>query len=175
MTIGRFFPTVLLALSVSVLSVGPVYAAFGFGDDSRGKSGLDMNYGYDVNTVTTVTAKVIAAPYLLEKEHVATDIRNEDGTFTACLGPASYWKSSGMPIAVNDEVVVKGSMAQGQDGKKYLIVQKLTNVTTGGNLDIRTESGISAWSSRGMGRTGRMNSSMGSRGTMMMRSGGMRR
>ena len=176
MTIGRFLPTVLFALFVSILAAGPAYAAFGFGsDDGRGKSGLDMNHGYDINTVTTMTGKVIAAPYIIEKEYVAVDIQNEAGTFTICVGPASYWKSNGVPVAINDEIVVKGSMAQGQDGKKYLIAQKITDTTNGGNLEVRTESGISAWSSRSMGGSGRMNSGMGTRGNTIMRGGGMMR
>ena len=173
MTTGRFLPTVLLALFVSILAAAPACAAFGFGsDDSRGKSGLDMNHGYDINTVTTVSGKVIAAPYIIEKEYVAIDIQNEGGTFTICVGPSSYWKSNGVPVAVNDEIVVKGSMAQGQDGKKYLIAQKITDITTGGNLEVRTESGISAWSNRSMGGSGRMNSGTGTRGNTMMRGGG---
>ena len=176
MTIGRFLPTVLFALFVSILAAGPACAAFGFGsDDSRGKSGLDMNHGYDINTVTTKTGKVIAAPYIIEKEYVAIDIQNEDGTFTICVGPATYWKSNGVPVAINDEIVVKGSMAQGQDGKKYLIAQQIIDTTNGGNLEVRTPSGISAWSSRSMGGSGRMNSGTGIRGNTIMRGGGMMR
>lgn len=178
MTICRFLQVSLLTLIVAVLTTGPVHAAFGFGsDDSKGKSGLDMNHGYDVNTVTTVGGKVVATPYIIEKEYVAIDIQNDAGTFTICVGPASYWKSNGVPVAINDEIVVKGSMAQGQDGKKYVIAQKITDTTTGGNLEIRSESGIATWSGRSTGgRTGRMNSgSMGTRGNTIMRGGGMMR
>lgn len=83
----------------------------------------------------------------------------------------------GIAINVNDEVTAKGSLAQGQDGKSYLMAQKLTDKTRGSRVELRDEKGIGLWSGRGMGemRLNRTERSMGFRGGMMRGGGGMMR
>jgi hypothetical protein len=41
---------------------------------------------------------------------------------------------------------VHGALAEGKDGKRYLLTQKLTNTTTGREIVLRNKEGVPAWS-----------------------------
>lgn len=169
MKIGRFPRILLMAVLLNVPLVGAAFAGFGFGDNDVGKSGLNFNKGYDINTVATVYGHVISSPQSGEKEHVFVDIRAGGETISLNLGPRSYWDKKEIPLRSNDDVTAKGSKAQGKDGKTYLMVQKLTNRTTGTQMIVRDERGGPAWSGRherGM---------MSGPGGMMRGGGGMMR
>lgn len=168
-----------LAVAINCLLAGAAFAGFGFGDDV-GKSGLDFTRGYDVNTVTNVSGRVASSPQSGEKGHTFVDIKTHGETVTLCLGPESFWAKNGFPLRPRDEVIAKGSLAQGKDGRTYLMVQKLSNRTTGAQMALRNEQGSPAWSGRNGGGM------MGGRGGMMdgggmmgrgsgMRGGGMMR
>ena len=68
-------------------------------------------------------------------------------------------------------------MAQGKDGKTYLMVQKLSNRTTGSRVALRNDSGGPVWS--GQNGNGMMSNSpaggMQQGGGMMRGGGGMMR
>ncbi len=166
---NRLLLMVILVAALNCLSVGAAYASFGFGfgGDDFGKSGLDFNKGYDVNTVTTVSGRVASPPHADENGHVFVDVSVGSETVSFSLGPNSYWEKNEIPLHVNDNVTAKGSKAQGKDGKTYLMVQKLTNRSTGSSLAVRNERGGPAWSGRNGG--GRMSDGPG----WMMRGGGM--
>lgn len=148
---------------------------FGFGSDNGGKSGLDLNRGYDINTVTTVSGKVTSLPRFIEKEQVIIEIKNGSDIVNVSVGPDSFWGANGITVNLDDDLSAKGSLAQGQDGKTYLMAQKLTNRTTGSQVELRSERGISAWSGRSMNSMrsgGRSGGGMRSSGGGMMRGGG---
>jgi hypothetical protein len=170
---GRFSLICTKAILLNFILLGTAFAGF-FGSDDKGKSGLDLNSGYDVNTVMTVSGKVTSTPHQIEKEHVVVEIRSGTDSFTVCAGPNAYWESKGIPISLNDELIVKGSKAQGQDGKTYLMAQKLTNNTTGAQVDLRSDKGTPAWSGRNMNvmGSGRTEGGMRNQGGGMMRGGG---
>ncbi len=176
---GRFSSVVLGALFLNCLLVGAADAGFGFGDD-RGKSGLDFTRGYDINTVTSVSGRVLSSPQSGEKKNVFVEIRAGSETLSLCLGPRYYWEKNEIPLRPNDDVVAKGSKAQGNDGRTYLMVQKLANRTTGSQVALRNDQGSPAWSGRsggGMmwGRGGGMTDGGMMRGGGMMGGGMMRR
>ena len=148
MKISRFPRIMLIAVLLNVPLVGAAFAGFGFGGDDVGKSGLNFNRGYDINTVATVSGHVISSPQSGEKEHVFVEIRAGGETISLNLGPRSYWDKKEIPLRSNDAVTAKGSKAQGKDGKTYLMVQKLTNRTTGAQMIVRDERGGPAWSGR---------------------------
>lgn len=174
MKTGRFSSIITLAVAFNCLLGSAAYAAFGFGGDT-GKSGLDFNNGYDVNTVMTVSGRVVSSPRTGESGHVFIDIKARGENFSLCLGPRSYWEERDAPLSRGDEVTVKGSVAQGNDGKTYLMVQRLSNRTTGSRVDLRNERGNPAWT--GMNGNGMMwnrgGGMMWNRGGGMMRGGGM--
>lgn len=168
----RFFSIVMLAIIMYCLLIGPAFAGFGFsfGGDEAGKSGLDFTKGYDVNTVTTVTGHVASSPQTGEKEHVFVEVKAGSETISLNLGPKSFWQNKEIPLHPNDNITAKGSKAQGKDGKTYLMVQKLTNKTTGSQVALRNDQGKAAWS--GWNSGGMMQGGGMTQGGGMMRGGG---
>ncbi|WP_243369962.1 DNA-binding protein [Geotalea sp. SG265] len=169
----------LIIIAVTILcsvSTGTARAGFGFGSGST-RSGLDLNGGYDVNTVTTISGTVIAAPRSTEEKQVTLQVKSGSETITVCVGPPSFWEARGITLNVNDQVTAKGSLAQGQDGKSYLMAQRLTVKASGAQVELRDERGVGLWSGRGMNGMGlnRQNRGMGFRGGMMRGGGGMMR
>lgn len=176
----RRLPIILcLALLLNCLLLAPAQAGiadfFGFAGSDKGKSGLDFNRGYDVNTVTTVSGRVTAAPRT-DAGQVIIEVKSGADTVSVSVGPKSFWDKKGIAVRVNDEVTVKGSKAQGEDGKQYLLSQKLVNRTTGGQLELRSEKGEPSWSGRSGSGTGMDHSTGGGMfQNGMMRGGGMMR
>ncbi len=142
---GRFSLILAWAILLDCLMLGTAFAAFGFGGGDEGKSGLDFDGGYDVNTVTTVSGKVISLPRQGDRKYTIIGISSREEKYYLYVGPSSYWEKNGIPVRVNDVISAKGSTAQGADGKTYLITQKLTNRTTGERLELRNEEGEAMW------------------------------
>lgn len=173
MTPGRFSIICIRALLLNCLLFGTAFAGF-FGSDDKGKSGLDFNGGYDINTVTTMSGRVIALPHSVGKENLIVEIKSGNNSLNICVGPESYWDKKGIAFNLNDDISVKGSKAQGHDGKTYVLSQKIVNKTTGAQVDLRNETGEPLWSGR---KTGSMRldapaGGMRNQGGSMMRSGG---
>lgn len=170
---GRFSLICIRALLLNCLLFGTAFAGF-FGSDDKGKSGLDFNGGYDINTVTTMSGRVISLPRSAGKENVIVEIKSGSETLNISVGPGSFWEKKGIAINVNDDISVKGSKAQGHDGKTYVLSQKIVNKTTGAQVDLRNDQGEPSWSGRSTGNM-RMDSPAGgmrNQGGGMMRSGG---
>ena len=170
---SRFFHIFALTIILNCIQVGAAFAGFGFGGIDEGKSGLDFNKGYDVNTVATVSGRVVSSVRTGEKEHLFIDIKAGSETINLNLGPKSFWEGKVFPLNPNDSVTVKGSKAQGKDGKTYLLVQKISNQTTGSQVSLRNDSGGPAWA--GPNANGMMSDSPGGgmkSGGGMMRGGG---
>lgn len=159
----RSLPIITLLVVVNCLLANQAFASFGFWGDDLGKSGLDFTKGYDVNTVTTVSGRVLSSPRTDEKGQVFVDVKAGSETISLSLGPKSYWEAREIPLRPNDDITAKGSRAQGKDGKTYLLVQKLTNRTTGGQIEVRNERGGAGWPAGSGGMRG---------GGGMMRGGG---
>jgi hypothetical protein len=172
-TIGRFFSIIIWAISLNCLLIGTVFAGF-WGSDDKGKSGLDFNRGYDVNTVSTTSGRSVSLPHPGENKNIIVEIKSGYETLNICVGPEAYWGKKGIAINLNDEINVKGSKAQGKDGKSYILAQKLVNRTTGAQVELRSEKGEPAWSGRNMDsmRSERPAGGMGNQGGGMMRGGG---
>jgi len=169
----RFFSIIILAFIFNNLLIGTVSAGL-FSSDDRGKSGLDFTGGYDINTVSTMSGQVVSLPHSGEKGNVIVEIKSDNQTLNISVGPESFWEKKGIAISLNDNLTVKGSKAQGKDGKSYVLAQKLVNRTTGAQVDLRSEKGEPAWSGRGLGSM-RPESPVGgmrNQGGGMMRGGG---
>lgn len=175
---SRVISTLFLALMINTVITGAAFAGFlGFGSDDKGKSGLDFNKGYDINTVATVSGRAASPPREGDRGQLFLEVRSGNGPVEVSLGPGSFWEKKGIPIRPNDEITVKGSKAQGQDGKTYLLTQKLVNKTTGSELELRSEKGDPVWSGRGSAGAGqgRFGGGMFQGGGMMRGGGGMMR
>lgn len=160
-----------MAIIFQTLLSMTAYAGF-FGSDDKGKSGLDFAGGYDINTVTTMTGRVTSSPQPGEQGNMIVGIRSGSETFNICLGPGSYWERKGIALNLNDELAVKGSRAQGRDGKAYVLAQKLVNKNTGAQVELRNDKGVPIWSGRNDGIRGGSGRGMMNQGGGMMRSGG---
>lgn len=148
MKAGHFSQICMKAIFINCLLLSTAFAGF-FGSDDKGKSGLDFTSGYDINTVSTVSGKAISLPHSVEKENVIVEIKSGNETFNLCVGSGSFWEKKGIAINLNDDLTVKGSKAQGKDGKSYILAQKLVNRTTGAQVELRSEKGEPTWSGRG--------------------------
>ncbi|MBJ6750243.1 DNA-binding protein [Geomonas anaerohicana] len=171
---------ILMAVLLNGLWLGNASAGFlGFGSDDKGKSGLDFNRGYDLNTVGNVSGRVSAAPHQVENEQFIVEVQTASGTVNLSVGPGTYWQKKGIAVRVNDEISAKGARAQGQDGKNYLLTQKLVNKTTGAAVELRSDSGDPVWAMKGTGagmrsQDGRFGAGgSGGFGGGFMRGGGM--
>lgn len=148
-------PVIHIILLLAVLSFPA--AAHAFWGNSDNQSGLNLETGYDINTVTTVTGRVVAL-------HTGDDHRNaqceleSNGTHTVVvLGPSRYWAEHGIVIKAGDEVAVRGSKAQGKDGVVYFLAQKISDTSQNSSVSLRNESGRPAWAGKGMGNGGMTN------------------
>lgn len=173
MTPGRWCSLITRAIILNCLLIAVVFIGVGFGEDV-GKSGLDFNQGYDINTVTTVSGRVASLPREDRRDNYVFEIKNGNESINICLGPGSFWEKKEMPVRLNDEITAKGSKAQGQDGKLYLLTQKLVNKTSGTQLELRNDKGEPVWSGRSMNVLRRDLPAGGERqpGGIMMRGGG---
>lgn len=167
-----FLHHITILIAMVFLQVAPVLAG-----DMSGKSGLDLDHGYDVNTVATITGKVSVTSYSGDRDMIFVDVSNSSEKVHLAVGPASYWEKHGIKLGLNDDIVAKGSKSQGKDGKLYLLVRKLENRTTGSLIELRTELGEAVWNGAKIKPVTKERPSSGrmQRGGEVMRGGGMMR
>lgn len=172
MSYRRLTLTLILSLFLSGPAGNASAGFLGFGSDEKGKTGLDFNRGYDINTVGIISGHVVSLPRAVESEQYAFEIQTGTGPVNVTVGPGSFWQKSGIAVRINDEVSAKGAKAQGQDGKEYLLTQKLVNRTTGTTVELRSENGAPVWSGKNSASSG-FRSQNGRFGGGSMRGGGM--
>ena len=120
--------------------------------ESDNRSGLNLESGYDANTVTTVSGRVISPPANQDQRHVQFELESAGTRIMVILGPARYWADNGIDLRVGDSVSVRGSKAQGKDGVVYLLAQKISDTTRNSEISLRNENGRPVWAGGGMGR-----------------------
>ncbi len=116
---------------------------------------LNFESGYDVNTVTTVTGRIISIQAGIDRLNIQLEIEGCGITMMVVLGPQSYWVDHGFPLKEGGEVAVCGSKAQGQDGVIYILAQKITETSQGVVVILRDESGHPNWAGGGSENGGR--------------------
>jgi hypothetical protein len=138
---------ILIAASALLLVLGGTADAFwGFGD-TRGsdKSGLDLERGYDRNTVVKVSGSVAVPPRPLAGGLVVVELNIQNERMVVVLGPAWYLQDDNLDWKIGDQVNVRGSLAQGKDGRTYLLSQQVS-VPGGVTIELRDENGNHSWS-----------------------------
>lgn len=146
---GRFSLVGIVVLLCAVWA-SPACAGW-FGSSSEWeKSGLDLQGGYDRNTVTTVTGKIARVITDGDAGPVLAEVRQGSGVTVLILGPQAFWQSHGLPLHEGSDVTARGSQAMGRDGRTYLIVEKLS--VDGSDIRLRSEAGRPAWSGGTMDR-----------------------
>ena len=143
--IQRFY--ILIAAAALLLVLGGTADAFwGFGDSGQqDKSGLDLEQGYDRNTVVKISGPVAVPPRPLAGGLIAVDLNLPGEQIVVVLGPAWYLQDDNLDWKIGDHVTVRGSLAQGKDGRAYLLSQQIT--TPGGTtIELRGQNGRPSWS-----------------------------
>lgn len=130
-------------------------SAFWGSSNAQTPSGLNVDSGFDVNTVTTVHGVVIAPPGRTGPQAPAVlSMATTQGAVQVVLGPWWYWEQLNITIANTQEIAVTGSRAQGKDGSFYIFAQQIENRSSGSTITLRSASGVPLWS-HGNGASGR--------------------
>lgn len=143
--IQRFY-TLIAATALLLVLGGTADAFWGFGD-SRGtdKSGLDLEQGYDRNTVVKISGPVAVPPRPLAGGLMAFELNLPGEQMVVVLGPAWYLQDDNIDWKIGDQVTVRGSLAQGKDGRTYLLTQRISTLG-GATIELRGENGSPSWS-----------------------------
>lgn len=132
---------------VQLLALSPAEAGWWFGEETQWeKSGLDLEHGYDRNTVVTQSGRIISIDSEGSSGPTLAVMQGTEDTTTLVLGPKGFWRSSGFALKIGDVASARGSKAVGKDGKSYLIVQSISLPSSASELTLRNESGRPSWS-----------------------------
>ena len=165
---NRNLLSLIPAVIVTMLLQSPAQAFLGFGSgQTADKSGLNLEQGYDRNTVVTITGRVAALPDP-SADPVTVDLTVGGEQMVVVLGPRWYLQDDNLDWKVGDTLTVRGSRAQGRDGRSYLMSQWV-NWSGGGQLILRSDAGRPGWSRRRSGAP--MASGIIGIGQMMLRGG----
>lgn len=148
---------IIIYLLATLLLSSPVAAYAFWGSDGDKQSGLNLETGYDTNTVTMVTGHVVSVQTGVELRNSQLELESGGVRIVVVLGPQRYWADNGIDLRVGDNVTVRGSKAQGKDGVVYILAQKITDTTRDAEVLLRNEAGRPAWSGGGMGRGSTLN------------------
>lgn len=130
------------------------FAFWGSGE-TEGKSGLNLEQGYDLNMVATVKGKVVSVNMVRGSGPVVIVMRQGTEVFHAITAPPWFWSDRGIAMKPNDEIAVVGAKAQGRNGVMYVISSRISNLTTGETVTLRDETGRPVWRGGGSERGGR--------------------
>jgi hypothetical protein len=114
-----------------------------------GREELDLDSGYDTNTVTTVSGRIKALHLGGPQPQALVELAAGAGEVMVVLGPRSYWAEHGIDLRLGDQLMVRGSKAQGREGVVYLLAQWLRVESRGEEIALRSESGHPAWAGLG--------------------------
>jgi hypothetical protein len=150
--------TIIIYLLAALILSSPVAAYAFWGSDSDRQSGLNLETGYDANTVTSMTGHVVSVQAGDDRRNAQLELESNGARTVVVLGPQSYWVQHGIALKAGDIITVRGSKAQGKDGIVYVLAQKVTDISLNTAVSLRNESGRPAWAGGGMGSgSGQMN------------------
>lgn len=141
----KIFYLIGVLLLLLVVYPLPGYAGWLFGNDAgSGRSGLDLAQGYDRNTVVTVSGRVTVSPDQAA-DPVTFELASGAERFVVVMGPRWYLQDDTLDWKSGEAVSVRGSKAQGRDGRTYLLAQWVKSSSVG-MLVLRNETGRPGWS-----------------------------
>jgi hypothetical protein len=141
--------TTILALLLLLFFL-PLPALAFWGSDEEPPSALDLESGYDVNTVTTVTGRILSVQTGLERRNVQLKVETGETNMMVILGPQRYLAEQGISLNEGDEVMIRGSKAQGRDGVIYILAREVTTASNGVAIILRDEGGFPKWAGGNM-------------------------
>lgn len=146
MIIARTSLCLMVSLAMALALLAPLqkaHAAWPFTDGGPERSGLDLSQGYDRNTVVTITGRVAALPDNTA-DPVTVEVVAGSERLVVVLGPRWFLQDDDLDWKVGDQLVARGSRAQGKDGRSYLLAQWVTG-PSGASVVLRTPSGHPGW------------------------------
>ncbi len=150
---------IIICLLSSLLALPPAAAHAFWGSTGDTQSGLNLETGYDANTVTTMTGRIVSLQAGDERRNSQLELESSGARAVVVLGPHRYWSEHGIALKAGADVTVRGSKAQGTDGVVYILAQKITDTSQNAAVTLRNESGRPVWAGGGMGTgSGQMNS-----------------
>ncbi|MHB8909713.1 MAG: DNA-binding protein [Syntrophales bacterium] len=136
----------IAAAALLLLPGGTANAFWGFGDPGQqDKSGLDLERGYDRNTVVKISGPVAVPPRPFDGGLMTFDIALPGEQIVVVLGPAWYLQDDNLDWKIGEQVTVRGSLAQGKDGRTYLLSQQIST-PDGATIELRSDNGTPSWS-----------------------------
>ncbi len=143
----RFIILVIMVLFVSTSPVSALAGGWFSKQSPWEKSGLDLQQGYDQNTVISLSGTVARLDLGGETGPALAVIKTDLETVTLVLGPRDFWQEKGIPLSTGDSVYVRGSKAQGRDGVVYLMVESIKKTGDVSEVSLRDRIGRPVWSS----------------------------
>jgi hypothetical protein len=144
----KILPLLTLLLLLPAI---PLPAHAFWGTDEGTQFALDLESGYDVNTVTTVSGRILSVQTGVERRNVQLEIDEVGGTrMMVVLGPQRYLAEQKVSLQAGGDVVVRGSKAQGKDGVIYILAREITESTTETTIVLRDEGGFPKWAGGNM-------------------------
>lgn len=137
----------LIGLTMLFFALQPQQSQAGwlFGNEPGiGHSGLDLVQGYDRNTVVTVAGRVTVSPDQ-SADPVVFELAAGSERIVVVMGPRWYLQDDSLDWKAGEAISVRGSKAQGRDGRSYLLAQWVKSAS-GGLLVLRNETGRPGWS-----------------------------
>ena len=139
------FYILIAAVALLLVLGGTADAFWRVGDSGElNRSGLDLEQGYDRNTVVKISGPVAVPPRPLAGGLIAFDLNIPGEQIVVVLGPAWYLQNDKLDWKIGDQVTVQGSLAQGKDGRTYLLSRRV-NVSDGATIELRGENGSPSW------------------------------
>ncbi len=135
--------TIILVVALALPAPPPVHASWWGWGGGEGQGELNLDSGYDANTVTTVSGRIMAI-HSDDSPQVQVDLETGEGRIVILLGPRDFWEEHGIKLTVGDRMTVRGSKAQGKNGVVYLLAQKI-GMAHGQEVALRNDSGQPAW------------------------------
>ena len=146
---------VLILIIIFLTVVSREAAAFWGSGEGGSPSGLNVETGFDVNTVTTLSGMVTLPPESRgPREPAVLSMATSQGMVNVVLGPSWYWEQQHMTFSRAQEITVTGSRAQGKEGSFYLFAQRIESRSDGKTVTLRSENGVPLWSRGGSGSHG---------------------
>ncbi|MBA3014543.1 MAG: hypothetical protein KKD63_01860 [Proteobacteria bacterium] len=139
--------TISLLLTLGLSQPLQAFAFWGIDKDSH--KTLNLKSGYDINTVITVKGHIINIQADDDRPSLQIELETDGASIFISTGPPHYWQEHGIPLSTGDEITVRGSKAQENDGAIYIIAQEITNTTQHASVTLRDESGRPAWAGKG--------------------------
>jgi hypothetical protein len=149
---------IFIYLTAAFFLSSPLTAHAFWGSDGDTQSGLNLETGYDANTVATITGRIVSLQIGEDRRNSQVELESNGSRTIVVLGPHRYWSENGIALKTGDTVTVRGSKAQGKDGIVYVLAQKITDTSQNSSVSLRNESGRPVWAGGGMGNgQGKMN------------------